>query len=72
MGAHRVKTNFNELEKKAASYDNEKKVILSNDANAELKGNAVEKTSIPLSSKLVMRDVEHKQLQAEVILCFFL
>ena len=67
MGAHRVNTNFNEIEKKATSYDKERSIAPLNDTGLTAKAGPTvnEKAAIPLSSKLMMQDVEEKRVQAE-------
>ena len=68
MGAQRVKANFNEIEQKATVYDKEKETTLSSSLASETKaknGNG-DKPPLPISSKLMMRDVEVQRKQAEV------
>uniref|UniRef100_A0A0N5AK56 Arf-GAP domain-containing protein n=1 Tax=Syphacia muris TaxID=451379 RepID=A0A0N5AK56_9BILA len=67
MGAHRVKTNFNEIEKKAANYDKER-TVSQNEQISSVKIEGAEddgKGPVPISSKLMMKDVDRKRNQAE-------
>lgn len=65
MGAHRVKANFNEIEKKATIHDKERKTVLSGDGTIEAKADGAGVEKVPISSKLMMKDVEQKRNQAE-------
>ncbi|VDM37099.1 unnamed protein product [Toxocara canis] len=64
LGAHRVKTNFTEVEQKAAQYDKEREALGKLSIN-ETKTNEQPVIANKLSSRFIMQDIEQQKKAAE-------